>query len=335
MYRKFTREGESMFKQDIWFSLKYPDYEGSFISDRLWRVDGFYEPHVYIVQESSTRRYYIGSRTKYSNPKSRDDDVGRTYLTSSTYIREKWKLNEKQFIVEQIIKCASNHDAFILELLLIKIHNALYSKDFLNKGHPILGFDTSGVPKTEEHRKKIGQGNIDNWNKKTDEEKSLVSEKLKLAAIEKYEDDVVKNKIRDGMIKFSSSEDGITATKSRADRISYLHKIGHYNESYKKISIKTKGTPKPDGFGNKLSKARKGWNPSEKTRNRMSQARKGKYTGEDNIMSNPESRKRVSESKVGRKRVYLKDGGFIYAKPDELHLYYAHKDKKYYDYPEP
>jgi hypothetical protein len=79
-----------------------------------------------------------------------------------------------------------------------------------------------------------------------------------------------------------------------------------------------------------------GWTLSDETRNRMkgprdpygpqstehknniSKNRKGKGTGEENAMSKEENRKKVAQSKVGRKRVYQPDGSFKYLFPSEI-----------------
>ena len=50
----------------------------------------------------------------------------------------------------------------------------------------------------------------------------------------------------------------------------------------------------------------------------ISKNRKGKGTGERNAMSNEENRKKVSQSKIGRKRVYQSDGSFKYLYPDRM-----------------
>jgi hypothetical protein len=57
---------------------------------------------------------------------------------------------------------------------------------------------------------------------------------------------------------------------------------------------------------------------SEETKNKVSINRKGKGTGERNAMSNEENRKKVAQSKIGRKRVYQPDGSFKYLLPSEI-----------------
>lgn len=82
----------------------------------------------------------------------------------------------------------------------------------------------------------------------------------------------------------------------------------------------------------------KGWNLSEETKQKMSKSKKGvrkpprtkehckniskslkgKGTGEKNAMANEENRKKVAQSKIGRKRVYQPDGSFKYLFPSEI-----------------
>lgn len=57
---------------------------------------------------------------------------------------------------------------------------------------------------------------------------------------------------------------------------------------------------------------------SKETKEKVSKSRKGKGTGENNAMAKEENRKKVSESKIGRKRVYQPDGSFKYLFPSEI-----------------
>ena len=57
---------------------------------------------------------------------------------------------------------------------------------------------------------------------------------------------------------------------------------------------------------------------SKETKEKVSKNRKGKGTGERNAMANEENRKKVSQSKIGRKRVYQPDGSFKYLYPDQV-----------------
>lgn len=276
----------------IYECKEYDQYE--FNSIRYMRTEGEYEPNVYVVEECETGIRYIGSRTAYKHTKAKDDDIGRNYFTSSSVVKEKWKRDINSFSLVYVIPCMSNHDAHLLELILIKENDAVRSQDYYNIGHPYIGFNTSGRSHSEKER----------------------------------------DKIRNGVITYYTSDEGRDRMKYHSGHISNLHKSGHYDEAYKKISNANKGMKKPEGFGDKVSKSRKGWCPSEKTRKKMSEVKMGKNTGKDNAMNNEDSRNKVGKSKIGRKRVYLSSGKFIYAKEEDVHKYYLHSNGKYYDYEE-
>jgi len=141
----------SMDSRVIYVCSNYEDYE--FKSKRIWRTDGKYEPFVYIVQEVETEMMYIGSKTQYKRSSCLESWLGSTYFTSSKYVN--WNVDE--FKVIEIIPCASNHDALILEGLLISEHDAVNSDNYYNKHHPDVGWNTSGYTHTEEAKKKMSE----------------------------------------------------------------------------------------------------------------------------------------------------------------------------------
>ena len=66
----------------------------------------------------------------------------------------------------------------------------------------------------------------------------------------------------------------------------------------------------------RISQNRSGIPVSEKSKLKMSEARKGKGTGLNNAMANPSNRKKVSESKIGLKRlIHPEIKGYKLAKP--------------------
>lgn len=70
-----------------------------------------------------------------------------------------------------------------------------------------------------------------------------------------------------------------------------------------------------------MSDQRKGIKMPERTKehcNNIKIARKGKGLGERNAMAKEENRKKVGQSKIGRKRVYQPDGSFKYLFPSEI-----------------
>lgn len=59
-----------------------------------------------------------------------------------------------------------------------------------------------------------------------------------------------------------------------------------------------------------ISEKIKGRIKSEEELLKFKKSRIGKGTGKNNSMSNPENRKKVSDSKKGRKRIYREDGTY-------------------------
>jgi len=69
---------------------------------------------------------------------------------------------------------------------------------------------------------------------------------------------------------------------------------------------------------NKGNKYALGIKRSEETKAKLSKNRKGKGTGKNNAMANPENRKKVSDSKRGKKRFYLPDGSYKMVYPEQM-----------------
>lgn len=102
-------------------------------------------------------------------------------------------------------------------------------------------------------------------------------------------------------------------------------------EHRNKISEATKGISKPEGFGDKISKARTGMKFTEEHIENFKKSRVGKGMGDRNSMSTEENRRKVSESKIGTKAVYSIDGSRQMKRKEELHNYYF-RNGKYYNY---
>lgn len=102
----------------IFYSDTYHIY--NFKSNRMWRIDGIYEPFVYVVKEIETGMHYIGS---HSRKGCLERHLGLKYFGSSKLFD--WKSNPDSFLIESIIPCASNHDAIILEYEMIEYHGAV------------------------------------------------------------------------------------------------------------------------------------------------------------------------------------------------------------------
>lgn len=192
----------------IYVCPHYEDYE--FKTKRIWRTDGKYEPFVYIIQEVETEMMYIGSRTKFSKRHCLESDLGTIYFTSST--KFDWRSNPSSFEICKVIPCASNHDALILESILIAKNHAVWDNDYYNRHEPSVGYNMSGhegswkgkhipdeirkkisdsqkgergnrygKPHTDESRKRMSENHHRFWKgkKHTKETRMKISEKLK------------------------------------------------------------------------------------------------------------------------------------------------------------
>lgn len=126
-----------------------------FQSDKMVRVSGEYEPHVYIIKQNKTNKLYIGVRTQFKGTKCLESDLGDRYFTSSKQIKPAWKSDIDEFSIVCIIPCHSNHDALLLEIELILSHNAVVSDYYLNYHCPGQTFNRWGVVLSDETKDKI------------------------------------------------------------------------------------------------------------------------------------------------------------------------------------
>lgn len=303
--------------------------ELDFQSKRIYRVEYIYEPHVYVIKEAKSQRLYIGCRTAQS---CRINDVGSRYFTSSAIIKDNWKQDLNSFAVLCVIPCISNHDAMALEIDLIASHNAVASDQYMNLGHPRVGFCSSGKPFTEDHRSNLSTALKNAHFYRSDADKAVWRSRLSISSKLKFLSQSERDKVRDGIYRYHKCINYDFSGKST--RIKHLHQTGHYKPAYRKISEANKGQSKPEGFGDKVRQARLGMKFSDEWRSNISQSRKGKARGDRNAMSSEANRNKVSASKVGRKRVYLANGKFLYVRAEDLYKYYKHTNGKYYEYEE-
>lgn len=139
-----------MNSKNIYFCNNYDNY--NFKTKRNWRCDNKYEPFVYIIQEKKTGIKYIGSKTAKNCLES---CLGTTYFTSSK--KFDWKSDPDSFEILNIYKCASNHDAIILEAYLIENLNAVFNEEYFNRSKAGKSFNSSGLKRkiTEKTRQRM------------------------------------------------------------------------------------------------------------------------------------------------------------------------------------
>lgn len=131
-----------------------PDYlhnKQAFVSKKKPRKQSQYEPHVYIIRLVSQDKLYIGTRFAKG---CLMDDLGSRYFTSSKSVKSVWKQSPEEISIERKIPCASNHDAIILEGLMISWFDAVYSEGFLNIAYGGVVFSDAVDSHTPEARRK-------------------------------------------------------------------------------------------------------------------------------------------------------------------------------------
>lgn len=148
-----------MNNKSIYLCSNYNEY--TFKTKRIWRTDRVYEPFVYVIREVETGIKYIGSRTQYVDRKCLESDLGTIYFTSSKILD--WKSHHSKFEIIKIISCASNHDAIILESMMIDEANAVYSEQYYNKSKAGKIFNSSGNIMPDEARAKISEAQKKSW----------------------------------------------------------------------------------------------------------------------------------------------------------------------------
>lgn len=162
-----------------------------------------YQPYTYIIGWSNHSKWYYGVRySEDCNPK----DMWVTYFTSSKHVREFRKLYGNPDIIEVRKVFSTKAEALLWEEKVLRRMKVRSRDDFLNKTdshappimrgneHPLYGIGhtdetkrkmslnsigkNKGVPKSEEHRRKISEARKKNWSTNT-ELKNKFSEKMK------------------------------------------------------------------------------------------------------------------------------------------------------------
>lgn len=110
-------------------------------SERMTFVEGEYEPFVYMIRVVDQDKLYIGMKVAKG---CLAEHLGTKYFTSSKIVVPIWKECPENIEILFLQICKSNHDAIILEGLIIDEMNAVSSEDYLNQYHPSIGWSNSG-----------------------------------------------------------------------------------------------------------------------------------------------------------------------------------------------
>jgi hypothetical protein len=199
------------------------------------------------------------------------------YLGSGNILKDAIKkYGKNNFKKEVILVCESDKEAYTMERFLSKQYNVVESDDWYNLKLGGEGF-LSGVNHP--------QYNIP----RTIEHRQKLS-KANLGQVHPIE----QNKKHSQMMKGKNNP-----------------QFGKYGKDHPAC-----GHKKTEVGLKNISEAQKNRIRTEEERIKLSEGRRGKALGENNAMSDPLNRKKVSDSKIGRKRYYREDGSFYMAYPE-------------------
>lgn len=130
----------------------------------------------------------------------------------------------------------------------------------------------------------------------------------------KFGDDVQRSKMTWAMQRFLTSSKSVSSTLYESVRQKWV------DEHKRKLAGNTRRLGKPDSEETKLKKSHSmigkvgKWYRTEEHRKFLSEAKSKRNLTGNNPMCSEEARKKVSLSKVGRKRIYREDGSFYMSK---------------------
>lgn len=239
----------------------------------------------YLLGWTSQKKYYYGVRYKEQVTL---DTVGTTYFSSSKYVKDHIEIFGRPDVVYIRRTFSNKLDAKRWEEKVIRRMGCVKSEMWLNKGN---NNSFKDIVMTTEIAASISEA------KKT---KNKNKPKIIL-----YNNGVVTKGFREGQ----EIPAGFVKGKIVSDKQKQWLKQHNENmtadqrkQAGKKTSLTTKGVKKPDGFGDKISRAQLGgskpWN-----------------MGDLNPSKREESRKKISDSHKGRK--HFTDGkALIFVKPE-------------------
>lgn len=116
--------------------------------------------YVYRITNVVEKKHYYGKRSSKCDPKL---DLGIVYFSSSTdkEFRADQKLNPQNYKYKIVQLFETSEEAYIREIELHKLFKVGINSNFYNKtSQTSYGIDNTGIPHSEEHRRKIGLANL-------------------------------------------------------------------------------------------------------------------------------------------------------------------------------
>jgi hypothetical protein len=250
-------------------------------------------------------------------------DIGSSYKTSSKII--KWDKSD-DYEVLQIIKCASNHDAIILECEMIRDANAVHSDNYYNRAHPYIGFNGGQfnmfTAKDDEGRlyfirnddPRFLQGELYGIRKggcMPESFKRMMSDRKKNTVVVKDSTGKVHIVDRDDT-RYTSGQltpinVGRVVSEETRNRISESNRRTKQftdnrlsQETKDKISKTTKGRPKSESHREKIRLANQ--NMSQETRDKISKSNKGKKRTAEQNERNRQARLGTTQSTTTKQK---------------------------------
>lgn len=251
-------------------------------------------PYVYIGTHRETDQFYIGYRAINKIPSHLD--LGTNYFTSSEVVKELGFENFNWIIIAEFF---DRLDAYKFEQELIYIHfndhlnlNAFHDKSGkfsmigrkqTKKQKEKMSKKFTGVPKSEEHRKKIGEGNkgkivsIETREKISENNGSKRPEvKAKISKANKGKKRTDEQKVQMSITSQNMSKE--TKQKISETRIGEgngMYGKHHTEEARLKIGIASKNR-KPDSDETRRKKSENSGSRRPEVREKLSKAGKGK-----------------------------------------------------------
>jgi len=241
--------------------------------------------YTYQIFNTKTHKFYIGVRKSKVDPIK---DIGIRYFSSSLdkdFIDDQ-KLNPQDYEYTVLGIFPSRKEAVAEEISLHEFYNVGQNKRFYNKAKQTsIGFDTSGIELSEEHKRKMSESRKGKFPAKDSKTGELVG----------------RVSVDDPRVL---SGELVSVHKGKSFSNEHKRKISEYRrgktpseETKRKMSESHKGRTLSGEHKRKIGESHKGKTTSEETKRKMSESSKGKTTSE-------ETKRKMSESSKGRMWIY-------------------------------